>query len=148
MHHAKSEYIMLTKWLPSSPNTIPSYTTHFVGVGGLVTNDQQQVLMVQEKTPALKSFWKLPGGRVEPGEEISDGVVREVEEETGIKTKFESILCFRQTIGPFGMADLYFVCKLQPLSSQIKIQEEEIADCKWMPVSFWLIVSIALIQVL
>jgi len=31
-------------------------------------------------------------------------------------------------------SDLYFVCLLTPLTNEIKIQEDEIAEAKWMPV--------------
>jgi 8-oxo-dGTP diphosphatase len=30
--------------------------------------------------------WKFPGGYVDPGETIREGVIREVFEETGVKT--------------------------------------------------------------
>jgi hypothetical protein len=35
-HHAKEGYVMLTRWLSSGLNKMPSYATHYVGVGGLV----------------------------------------------------------------------------------------------------------------
>lgn len=35
----------------------------------------------------VKDFWKLPGGAANLGENIQDTSVREVYEETGIKTR-------------------------------------------------------------
>ena len=70
------------------------------------------------------------------GEDIATAAVREVFEETGIECEFEGIVCFRHlTKYLFGMSDLYFVCKLKPLTSKITMQEEEIAKCEWIPVS-------------
>ena len=56
-------------------------------------------------------------------------------EETGIRTRFESLVCFRHWHGyRYGKSDIYFVCRLSPLSSEIVMQEEEIEACVWMPV--------------
>jgi ADP-ribose pyrophosphatase YjhB (NUDIX family) len=40
----------------------------------------------------------MPGGLLETGEGIQDAVNREVWEETGVKTKFTSILGFRELL--------------------------------------------------
>eukprot|EP01121_Diplochlamys_sp_Union-15-3_P014090 TRINITY_DN4454_c0_g1_i1.p1 TRINITY_DN4454_c0_g1~~TRINITY_DN4454_c0_g1_i1.p1 ORF type:complete len:139 (-),score=13.45 TRINITY_DN4454_c0_g1_i1:24-440(-) len=69
------------------------------------------------------------------GEDICTAAVREVLEETGIKSEFKSLVCFRHHHNSFfGLSDLYFVCALTPLTEDIQIQEDEIAECKWMPV--------------
>ena len=50
LHHAKDDYIMLTIWLPTDEeNKIPSFSTHYVGVGGFVLNkDHTKILAIQE----------------------------------------------------------------------------------------------------
>ena len=61
---------------------------------------------------------------------------REVLEETGIETEFVSLICFRQLLNfRFGRSDLYFVCLLKPLSTEIKMDPKELQDAKWMDVS-------------
>jgi ADP-ribose pyrophosphatase YjhB (NUDIX family) len=40
--------------------------------------------MVERGKPPLKGFWSLPGGAVETGERLEQGVRREVLEETGL----------------------------------------------------------------
>eukprot|EP01120_Amphizonella_sp_Union-15-10_P013295 TRINITY_DN6149_c0_g2_i1.p1 TRINITY_DN6149_c0_g2~~TRINITY_DN6149_c0_g2_i1.p1 ORF type:complete len:268 (+),score=49.91 TRINITY_DN6149_c0_g2_i1:57-860(+) len=134
-HHCKPRYVMLTLWLLEKENKLPPYATAFVGVGGFVVNEKKEVLVVKEKVGPAVNIWKIPGGGANPGEDIWKGAIREVFEETGIKTEFVSLLCFRQhNGGDFGKTDLYFVCLLKPLTHDIKIQEDEISDCKWMPV--------------
>ena len=56
-------------------------------------------------------MWKIPGGHVEAGEFIGDAAVREVWEETGIKTKFVSILGIGELkTAIFGQPGFQFFC--------------------------------------
>ncbi len=52
---------------------------HRVGVGAVVTNPHGQVLLVR----TAKAGWELPGGQVEPGEDLVGALEREVFEESG-----------------------------------------------------------------
>lgn len=60
---------MLYLWLSSAENNnIPTYAHTMIGVGAVVVNSQDQVLVVKEKYQFYnRPFWKLPGGHVEPG---------------------------------------------------------------------------------
>ena len=57
-----------------------------VGVGAVVV-DAGRVLLIQRGREPSKGKWSLPGGMLEVGESLHDGVVREVEEETGLKVE-------------------------------------------------------------
>ena len=82
---------------------------------------------------------KLPGGALRQGEHLIEAVEREVLEETGVHSRFESVVCFRHWHGyRYGKSDIYFVCRLRPLSSEITMQTEEIQECLWMPVGEFL----------
>lgn len=48
--------------------------------GGIVSNEQNELLLIHRR-----GKWDLPKGKIEPGEEISTGAIRELEEETGVK---------------------------------------------------------------
>lgn len=137
-HHAQPDYVMMTKWLPKDePNMLPGYTSHYIGVGGFVLNEKNEMLVIQEGYG--KAAWKLPGGTVDPGEELPNAVIREVYEETGISTEFVSIACFRHLHHfRFDRSDIYFVCHLRPLTTEIKMDPKEIAACRWMPVEEFL----------
>ena len=110
---------------------VPFVPTHSLGAGGLVQNSQGEILVIRERGATT---YKLPGGHIELGEKIEDAVIREVLEETGIQTTFNAVLGMASTHPyRFGKSNIYIVCKLAPLSTQINIQDtHEIDDAKWI----------------
>ncbi|NP_001277973.1 nucleoside diphosphate-linked moiety X motif 6 isoform 1 [Mus musculus] len=134
-HHAKPHSSTLTLWLGEGPSRLPGYATHQVGVAGAVFDvSTRKVLVVQDRNK-LKNMWKFPGGLSEPGEDIADTAVREVFEETGVKSEFRSLLSIRQqhrSPGAFGMSDMYLVCRLQPRSFTINFCQQECLKCEWI----------------
>ena len=57
-----------------------------VGVGAVVV-EAGRVLLVQRGREPMRGKWTLPGGALEVGESLHEGVVREVEEETGLRVE-------------------------------------------------------------
>lgn len=139
-HHSTAEQSTLVYRL--EPDAfIPPFASHYVGVGGVVINEQNELLVVAEQYHRHTNprFYKLPGGLVDPNEHLAAAVVREVWEETGIRAQFESLICFRHWHGArFRKSDIYFICRLTPLSHDITRHEGEIAECRWMPVDEYL----------
>ncbi|AEC05837.1 unnamed protein product [Arabidopsis thaliana] len=138
-HHAEREYTMLTSWIADVPSTLPANASHRIGVGAFVLNKKtKEVLVVQEIDGHFKGtgVWKLPTGVVKEGENIWEGALREVEEETGIKTKFVEVLAFRESHQAFLeiKTDIFFLCELEPTTFEIKKQDSEILAAKWMPI--------------
>ncbi|RDX99397.1 Nudix hydrolase 8, partial [Mucuna pruriens] len=135
-HHAEPGYVMLTYWIPEGPSMLPANASHQVGVGGFVINDNNEVLVVQEKhcSSATLGLWKIPTGFILEAEEIYTGAVREVKEETGIDTEFIEVIAFRHAHNvAFEKSDLFFICMLRPLSSKIIVDDLEVEAAKWMP---------------
>ncbi|XP_044158141.1 nucleoside diphosphate-linked moiety X motif 6 isoform X2 [Bufo gargarizans] len=134
-HHAESDTSTLTLWLKDGPSKLPGYATHQVGVAGAVLDEASgKVLVVQDRNKTLNA-WKFPGGLSDPGEDIGATAVREVLEETGIKSEFESLLSIRQQHnhpGAFGKSDMYIICRLKPLSYNIHFCPQECLRCEWM----------------
>lgn len=117
---------------------IPFKPTHTVGAGALVSSGRQ-ILVIQE-TKSNSTGYKLPGGHVDLGETIAAAAVREVFEETGVVATFHS-LCGMAGKFPyrFNKANLYFICRLDAVTTQIEISRpEEIKDAKWVDIDAYL----------
>jgi len=54
-----------------------------LGVGAIILR-RGRVLLVERGRAPLKGYWSLPGGALELGERLADGVRREIREETGL----------------------------------------------------------------
>ena len=138
-HHSGETYLMLTRPLVEDA-FIPGFATHYIGAGGVIISKDDEILVVCEKhRGSSRPYYKLPGGALHPGEHLAEAVVREILEETGVRTTFEAMVCFRHWHGyRHDKSDIYFVCRLKPLTYDIVLQPEEIEECLWMPVEEYL----------
>src|SRR6266478_3142355 len=57
-----------------------------VGIGGVII-DQGRTLLIRRGSEPLRGEWSIPGGTLELGETLEEGVVRELLEETGIEVR-------------------------------------------------------------
>ncbi len=63
--------------------------THIIACAGAVLNEKEEILLVKTH----RHGWSLPGGIVEEGENIINGVKREVMEETGVDIEVGRVFC-------------------------------------------------------
>jgi 8-oxo-dGTP diphosphatase len=57
-----------------------------VGVGGVVV-DKGRALLIRRASEPLRGEWSIPGGMLELGETLEQGVARELLEETGLQVR-------------------------------------------------------------
>jgi ADP-ribose pyrophosphatase YjhB (NUDIX family) len=50
------------------------------------------VLLVERGKPPLQGYWSLPGGVLEVGERLEEGIHREVLEETGLEIRINGVV--------------------------------------------------------
>ena len=80
-----------------------------VGVGGVVIRDGR-ALLVRRGSKPLKGQWSIPGGTLELGETIAEGVVRELREETGLDVRVVDLIEVFERIFPGeGRPQYHFV---------------------------------------
>jgi len=81
-----------------------------VGVGGVVVSEGR-ALLIKRAHPPLEGEWSIPGGTLELGETIVEGVCRELAEETGIEAHvLELIEVFERIFhDPAGKLRYHFV---------------------------------------
>jgi ADP-ribose pyrophosphatase YjhB (NUDIX family) len=81
-----------------------------VGVGALIFK-RDRILMAQRGKEPLNHWWSLPGGALELGELLADGIRREVREETGLEVRPLGVLEIFERImrDSSGAAEYHYV---------------------------------------
>jgi 8-oxo-dGTP diphosphatase len=95
------------------------------------------VLLVERGKPPLKGFWSLPGGAVETGEHLEEGVRREVLEETGLLVKpvrlftiFERIMRDDQGEAEYHYVLVDYVCRV---TGGALAAASDVSRVEWVP---------------
>lgn len=82
-----------------------------VGVKALIENSEGKYLFMRRSQTfesENKAHWDIPGGRIEPEEELLEGLKREIQEETGLTLQGTPTLLAAQDIF-VSSADLHVV---------------------------------------
>ena len=70
-----------------------------VGVGGVVI-DNGRALLIRRGSPPFEGQWSIPGGLLELGETLAQGVARELAEETGLEVNVLELIEVFERIHP------------------------------------------------
>jgi len=81
-----------------------------LGVGAIIV-DSGRVLLVERGREPLRGYWSIPGGVLETGEKLIDGVRRETLEETGLEIEPVSVVEIFERImrDGAGVAEYHYV---------------------------------------
>ena len=77
----------------------------------------------------------MPSGYVEPGESLEAAVVREFEEETGVRVRPGRLLLARHKVVRDDESDVYFAFLLEHVSGEPVARPPEIAEVREVPVA-------------
>ena len=117
------------------------------GVGIVVLNEKNQIFVAKRKDNP-KNFWQMPQGGVDRGENFYQAALRELEEETSIKTvklineidKFTTYYLPNHLLGIIwkgkykGQKQKWFIVKFNGDEKEINIntKKPEFLDWKWI----------------
>jgi 8-oxo-dGTP diphosphatase len=106
-----------------------------IGVGAVII-DGGRVLLVRRATEPLIGEWSVPGGMLELGEKLRDGVRREVLEETGLLVEpgevldvCDSIFTDDQGRTQYHYVLIDYLCR--PISGEAK-PGTDVSDVRWV----------------
>jgi ADP-ribose pyrophosphatase YjhB (NUDIX family) len=106
-----------------------------VGVGAVIV-DGDRVLLVRRATEPLRGEWSVPGGVLELGEKLRDGVCREVLEETGLVVETGEVLdvfdsIFEDELGKpqFHYVLIDYLCR--PVSGEARAASD-VSEVLWV----------------
>lgn len=86
--------------------TAPGLPRHSVSVAGIVFGEHDRILVIRRRD---NGQWQPPGGVLELGETLEEGVRREVLEETGVHVRVERLTGVYKNM-TLGVVALVFRC--------------------------------------
>jgi NAD+ diphosphatase len=58
----------------------------------IIENEEGKILLVERKIDPKKGYWDLPGGFIEPGENMEESAEREISEELNVEIKITGLV--------------------------------------------------------
>jgi 8-oxo-dGTP diphosphatase len=101
-----------------------------VAVGAIVVADGAMLMVQRGRAPA-KGLWSVPGGRVEAGEYLSEALIREVREETGITIQVGELAGIFEVLGEEHYVILDYLATAA--SGSAPVPGEDAAAARWVP---------------
>lgn len=99
----------------------------------ILDENEEKILMVKN---IKHDDWTMPGGAVEKGEILSEAVVREAKEETGLTIEAGDILSVNEAfMEKYNHHAIFFTFMAKIIGGEISIQDTEtIADTAWVSI--------------
>jgi 8-oxo-dGTP diphosphatase len=70
----------------------PPLSRPIVGVGAVIWNDRDEIVLIRRGQEPRRGEWSIPGGKLEWGEALKDALLREVREETGLTVEISALI--------------------------------------------------------
>lgn len=114
--------------------TNPLFQTK-IGIGVIIKNQKNQILLIQRKGAHGAGEWAFPGGKLDFGEKIIDCAKREVFEEIGLKLDKIKIITVNEDFEYIKSHNTHWItiaCQTQ-ISGQIPTikEPEKVSQIKW-----------------
>lgn len=104
-----------------------------IGVGGLLFNRRNQVLLIKRNKPPAQALWSVPGGKLEAGEGLTECCRREIREETGLDVNVISLIAVvERRIENFHYVIIDFLVELRDESKNIPLAASDVSEARWI----------------
>lgn len=106
---------------------------YIIGIQAIIINSRKQILISQRssKKDILPLKWECNGGALLSGEDVIDGIIREIYEELGIKLKKEDAIYLKTAKNSERFKEIYLFKKDINIED-IKFRDDECIDAKWV----------------
>ncbi len=107
-----------------------------IGVQAIIMNSKKQILISQrsELKDKLPLKWECNGGALLSGEDVIDGLIREIYEELGIKFLKEEAIFLKTSKNTHRFKEIYLFKKDIEIQ-EIKFTDGESIDAKWVDIN-------------
>ena len=95
---------------------------HIVAASALIINEQGEIALVKTE----RRGWELPGGQIELGETLTDGLKREIYEECGLTVELGKLMQVRSNL---SASIVIFLFQATYVSGVLRPSEETPAVC-------------------
>jgi 8-oxo-dGTP diphosphatase len=97
-----------------------NHPKHIVTAAALITRKDGMVVILKN----ARGEWEFPGGQVEEGETIIQGLLREIEEETGVQVEVGQLVGIYSRLSQPQTVNFTFLCDW--ISGELRISEESV----------------------
>jgi 8-oxo-dGTP diphosphatase len=107
-----------------------------IGVGAVVFDALNRVLLIRRGRPPAEGRWSLPGGKQEPGETLGECCAREVREETGLEVVPGPVVALAERrIEGFHYVIVDFLAELPAGAALALRAADDVRDARWVALS-------------
>lgn len=102
---------------------------HYLVAAAVIRREAEVLVAQRPQTGLLGGLWEFPGGKIEAGEDLIDGLKREIMEELGVKVEVTGAFgVYRHAYTHFRVTLHAFVCHLVDGVPETR----QVADLKWV----------------
>jgi 8-oxo-dGTP diphosphatase len=113
--------------------TTLSFPEPKIGVGGLLFNRQNQVLLIKRGKPPAQGCWSVPGGALVAGEGLAECCRREIREETGLDVDVLSLIAVvERRIENFHYVIVDFLVELRGDCTNSPCAASDVSEARWI----------------
>jgi len=108
-----------------------------IGVGAVILNEQNEVLLILRGKEPEAGKWSIPGGKVDPYETLQQAVIREVEEEVNLRIEPGELICTSELISESDEQHILSLIYSTRTTTGTAINREpdKLLDMKWFPLT-------------